>query len=68
MPSESVVATPLSIYDLALKLGYTPAGVHRAIERLGIKPEQITPSGFRYFSPLALEILREKMRTAPHCK
>ena len=66
MPAASDVATPLSVYDLAEKLGYTPAGVHKAIERLGIKPEQITPSGFRYFSPLALGILREHMRTAPN--
>lgn len=68
MPGASDVATPLSIYDLAEKLGYTAAGVHKAIERLGIKPEQITPSGFRYFSPLAIDILREHMRTAPNGK
>lgn len=68
MPASSNVATPLSVYDLAVKLGYTPAGIHKAIERLGIKPEQITPSGFRYFSPLAIDILREHMRTAPNGK
>lgn len=68
MAAASDVATPLSIYDLAEKLGYTAAGVHKAIERLAIVPQQITPSGFRYFSPLVIEILREHMRTAPNCK
>lgn len=68
MPAETVASTPLSIYDLAEKLGYTAAGIHKAIDRLGIQPEQITPSGFRYFSPLVLGILREHMRAAPNGK
>lgn len=65
MPAEPVVSTPLSIYDLAEKLGYSPAGVHKALERIGIKPEQVTPGGVRYFSPLAIDKLREHMRTPP---
>lgn len=60
-----VVAKPLSVYDIAEEMGYTPAGVHKAIERLSILPEQVTPAGVRYFSPLIIEKLREHMRRSP---
>jgi hypothetical protein len=58
-------ATQLSIYDIAEETGYTPAGIHKAIERLGIPPELITPGGVRYFSRLAVDKLKEHMRTKP---
>jgi DNA-binding transcriptional MerR regulator len=55
----------VSIYDIAEETGYSPSGIHRALDRLGIEPEDVTPGGVRYFSPLAIEKLREHMRTKP---
>lgn len=70
MPINKGVPVPpidrrVSIYDIAEETGYTPAGIHKALDRLGIEPEDITPGGVRYFSPLAIEKLREHMRPSP---
>jgi hypothetical protein len=64
-PNTATAPKQVSIYDIAEETGYTPAGVHKAIERLGIEPELITPSGARYFSRLAIDKLRQEMRTKP---
>jgi hypothetical protein len=55
----------LSIYDIAEQLGCSPPGVHKAIDRLGIEPAETTRSGYRYFKPSVVDILRKKMRLQP---
>jgi hypothetical protein len=57
-----VAANQVSIYDIADATGYSPAAIHKAIERFGYMPEYVTPGGARYFSHTLIEILKEKMR------
>lgn len=52
----------LSIYDIGEALGYSPPGIFKAIERHGIKPDQVTASEQCYYSENVLQILRDKMR------
>ena len=58
----AATASLLSIYDIAKQTGHSAMAIHNAIERLEIKPDQITPSGHRYFSESIVPVLREKMR------
>jgi hypothetical protein len=66
MPTETKSATPVSIYSIARELGYTPAAIHKAIDRYGYEPETVTPGGVRYFSRLIIQLLRDKMRKSPN--
>lgn len=65
MPATEVRNKQVSIYDIAAETGYTPAGIHKAIERLSLDPELTTPNGTRYFSRLVIPILKEHMRAKP---
>jgi hypothetical protein len=65
MPATEAPSKQISIYDIAAATGYTPAGIHKAIERLGLEPEMTTPNGTRYFSRLVIPILKDHMRVKP---
>lgn len=60
MPAE--LAEQLSIYDIAARTGYSAAAIHNAVARFGIKAEEITPGGVRYFSENIIPILKARMR------
>jgi hypothetical protein len=61
-PAAKSPPKPVSIYDIAEELGYRAVAIHKAIERYGYEPEEVTPGGVRYFSRLIISLLREKMR------
>lgn len=52
---------PISAHGIAQRLGRSAEGVGKAIQRLGIEPQLILPSG-RYYAPDTVEQVRSAMR------
>ena len=54
--------SPLSCADIAARLGRNPVSVSRAVKRIALEPEIITPGGYKFYSETSVALIEKAMR------